>query len=104
MRFVLVCLLLLVTSGIAGAEEAQSRNAQEIARRGAELYDKLAAFVGDLERVGKSLDTATPARKIEHKHKKIKTLKCCFGRMKYFALFISPTVNLRRESETRERN
>jgi DNA recombination protein RmuC len=42
-------------------QEAQSRNAQEIAKRGAELYDKLAAFVGDLEKVGKSLDTAQAA-------------------------------------------
>ena len=39
-------------------QEAQSRNAQDIARRGAELYDKLAAFVADLEKVGKALDTA----------------------------------------------
>jgi DNA recombination protein RmuC len=39
-------------------QEAQNRNAQEIARRGAELYDRLAAFVADLESVGKSLDQA----------------------------------------------
>ncbi len=39
-------------------QEAQSRNAQDIARRGAELYDKLAAFVADLEKVGRALDTA----------------------------------------------
>src|SRR5205823_911973 len=42
-------------------QEAQSRNAQDIAKRGAELYDKLAAFVADLERVGKSLDSAQGA-------------------------------------------
>ena len=42
-------------------QEAQSRNAQEIAKRGAELYDKLAAFVGDLENVGKALDKAQGA-------------------------------------------
>ncbi|MES2184864.1 MAG: DNA recombination protein RmuC [Pseudomonadota bacterium] len=42
-------------------QEAQSRNAQDIAKRGAELYDKLAAFVGDLEKVGKSLDSAKGA-------------------------------------------
>jgi DNA recombination protein RmuC len=30
-------------------QEAQSRNAQEIAKRGADLYDKLVAFVEDLE-------------------------------------------------------
>ena len=39
-------------------QEAQSRNAQDIARRGAELYDKLAGFVGDLEAVGRQLDLA----------------------------------------------
>ncbi len=39
-------------------QEAQSRNAQDIARRGAELVDKLVGFVADLEKVGKSLDTA----------------------------------------------
>lgn len=33
-------------------QEAQSRNAQEIARRGAQLYDRLCAFVTDLEKVG----------------------------------------------------
>lgn len=32
-------------------QEAQSRNAQEIARRGAVLYDKLCAFVADLDKV-----------------------------------------------------
>lgn len=44
-------------------QEQQSKNAQDIAKRGAELYDKLAAFVGDLERVGKALDTAQGAYK-----------------------------------------
>lgn len=39
-------------------QEQQNRNAQEIARRGADLYDKLAAFVGDLEDIGRSLDKA----------------------------------------------
>jgi DNA recombination protein RmuC len=38
--------------------EAQSRNAQEIARRGAELYDRLVAFVADLDRVGERLQQA----------------------------------------------
>lgn len=36
-------------------QEAQSKNAQEIAKRGAELYDRLSAFVGDLEKVGDRL-------------------------------------------------
>lgn len=39
-------------------QEAQSRNAQEIAKRGAELYDRLQAFVGDLEKVGDRLRQA----------------------------------------------
>ena len=39
-------------------QEQQSRNAQDIARRGAELYDKLAGFVDDLNKVGKGLDAA----------------------------------------------
>ena len=39
-------------------QEQQNRNAQEIARRGADLYDKLAAFVADLEDIGRSLDKA----------------------------------------------
>jgi DNA recombination protein RmuC len=42
-------------------QEAQSRNAQDIARRGAELYDKLAAFVGDLQKVGVKLKDAQSA-------------------------------------------
>jgi DNA recombination protein RmuC len=36
--------------------EYQNRNALEIARQGGALYDKFAAFVGDLVDVGKSLD------------------------------------------------
>jgi DNA recombination protein RmuC len=42
-------------------QEAQTRNAQEIARRGAELYDRLAGFVADLETVGQRLDGAQKA-------------------------------------------
>ena len=42
-------------------QEQQSRNTQEIARRGAELYDKLAAFVADLEKVGRNLAQAQGA-------------------------------------------
>ena len=42
-------------------QEAQSRNAQDIARRGAELYDRLTAFVADLERVGKNIKQASDA-------------------------------------------
>lgn len=40
------------------AQEAQSKNAQDIAKRGAMLYDKLVEFVGDLEKVGARLDSA----------------------------------------------
>ncbi len=42
-------------------QDQQSRNTQEIARRGAELYDKLAAFVADLEKVGRNLAQAQGA-------------------------------------------
>ena len=42
-------------------QDQQSRNTQEIARRGAELYDKFAAFVSDLEKVGRSLESAQVA-------------------------------------------
>ena len=39
-------------------QEAQSRNAQAIASRGAQLYDKLVAFVEDLEKIGDRLQQA----------------------------------------------
>lgn len=39
-------------------QEQQSRNAQEIAKRGAELYDKLAGFSDDLMSLGNKLDQA----------------------------------------------
>ncbi len=42
-------------------QEAQSRNAQDIASRGAELYDKLVGFVSDLEDVGDRLKQAQAA-------------------------------------------
>jgi DNA recombination protein RmuC len=42
-------------------QEAQSRNAQEIAKRGAELFDRLTAFVEDLDAVGKRLEQAQQA-------------------------------------------
>ncbi|MGH8176188.1 MAG: DNA recombination protein RmuC [Steroidobacter sp.] len=47
-------------------QEAQSRNAQEIANRGAELYDRLCGFVADLDKLGVRLrqaqDSYTEAR------------------------------------------
>ncbi|GJH29255.1 DNA recombination protein RmuC [Caballeronia novacaledonica] len=42
-------------------QEAQNRNAQDIARRGAELYEKLCGFVDDFESVGKRLKQAQSA-------------------------------------------
>jgi len=42
-------------------QEAQTRNAQEIAKRGAEFYDKLSGFVGDLQTVGSRLKQARDA-------------------------------------------
>jgi DNA recombination protein RmuC len=39
-------------------QEQQTRNVQEIVRRGGDLYEKLAAFINDLLDVGKSLDNA----------------------------------------------
>jgi DNA recombination protein RmuC len=39
-------------------QEQQTRNVQDIVRRGGELYDKLAAFAKDLQDVGRSLDAA----------------------------------------------
>ena len=47
-------------------QESQNRNAQEIANRGAELYDRLVSFVTDLEKIGHQLrlaqDSFTNAR------------------------------------------
>lgn len=39
-------------------QEAQSRNAQEIAKRGGQLYDKLVSFATDLQKVGERLTQA----------------------------------------------
>ena len=39
-------------------QEQQTKNVQDIVRRGSELYDKLAAFAKDLTDVGRSLDAA----------------------------------------------
>ena len=39
-------------------QEQQNKNAQEIAKRGGQLYDKLVGFVEDLDSVGKRLDQA----------------------------------------------
>jgi DNA recombination protein RmuC len=52
--------LLFVVRTVASLwrQEAQNRNAQEIAKRGAELYDKLAGFVEDMESLGNRLSQA----------------------------------------------
>ncbi|MCH8824637.1 MAG: DNA recombination protein RmuC [Planctomycetes bacterium] len=52
--------LLFVIRTIANLwrQEDLSRNAQEISKRGAELYDKLAGFVNDLQTVGKRIEQA----------------------------------------------
>ena len=42
-------------------QEARSRNAQDIARRGAELYDRLSGFVEKLDEVGSRLHSAQTA-------------------------------------------
>lgn len=47
-------------------QEAQSRNAQDIAKRGAELYDKLCGFVEDLETVGNRISQAQKAFDLAH--------------------------------------
>ncbi|MEP6504999.1 MAG: DNA recombination protein RmuC [Betaproteobacteria bacterium] len=54
-------------------QEAQSRNAQDIAKRGTELYDKLSAFVADLQKVGAKLKDAQSA--YEDAEKKLSTGK-----------------------------
>ncbi len=48
-------------------QEAQSRNAQDIAKRGAELYDKLCSFVDDLQGVGQRLGQAQIAYEAAHR-------------------------------------
>lgn len=48
-------------------QEAQTRNAQEIAKRGAELYDRLSDFVKDLTSVGERLKQAQDAYDSAHK-------------------------------------
>jgi DNA recombination protein RmuC len=42
-------------------QEAQSRNAQEIAKRGAELYDKFVGFIEDMNSIGTRLKQAQSA-------------------------------------------
>lgn len=51
-------LFVLRTVATLWRQEAQNRNAQDIAKRGAELYDKLANFVEDMESLGSRLSQA----------------------------------------------
>lgn len=51
----------LRTIGGMWRQENQNRNALEIARKGGELHDKFAAFVGDLEGIGTKLEAARDA-------------------------------------------
>ena len=48
-------------------QEQQTRNAQDIAKRGAELYDRLVDFVKDLEQVGNRLQQAKDSYDEAHK-------------------------------------
>jgi DNA recombination protein RmuC len=51
--------------------ENQNRNSEEIARQGADLYDKLSCFVEDLIGMGKKLDDAK--KSYEDSMKKLST-------------------------------
>ena len=48
-------------------QEQQSRNAQEIANRGGELYDKLVGFVEEFEAVGRRLVQVKESYDVAHK-------------------------------------
>ena len=80
-------------------QEAQSRNAQDIARRGAELYDHLTGFVEELEKVGKGLSQASDAY-----HKAFNKLSKSRGNVirraeMLKALGVKPSKSLRPELE-----
>ena len=51
-------LFVLRTVAYLWRQEDQARNVQEIASRGAELYDKLVGFLADLEKIGERLEQA----------------------------------------------
>jgi DNA recombination protein RmuC len=51
-------LFVLRTVAYLWGQEKQQQNAQEIAKRGAEVYDKLCAFVADLDKLGERLEQA----------------------------------------------
>ena len=51
-------LFVLRTVALLWRQEQQKRNVEDIARKGADLYNKLAAFVADFSEVGARLDSA----------------------------------------------
>src|SRR6202034_4729076 len=51
-------LFVLRTVASLWRQEQQKQNVEEIARKGADLYNKLASFVADFSEVGARLDTA----------------------------------------------
>jgi DNA recombination protein RmuC len=54
-------LFVLRTVAYLWRQEAQSRNAKDIAKRGADMYDRLVGFVSDLNTIGARLDAAQQA-------------------------------------------
>jgi len=60
-------LFVLRTVAYLWRQEAQSRNAKDIANRGSQLYDKLVGFVTDLESVGARLDAAQQSYSDAHR-------------------------------------
>lgn len=75
-------------------QEYQNRNAQEIARQAAALYDKLVSFVNNLEVVGKRLDDAKDA--YQEAYKQLSTGKGNLIRQaeKFKELGVQPTKSL----------
>jgi len=75
-------------------QEHQSRNAQEISRLAATLYDKLVGFVNNLEIIGKKLDDAKNAQ--EESFKQLATGRGNLIRQaeKFKELGVQPTKSL----------
>ena len=61
-------LFVLRTVAYLWRQEAQSRNAKDIANRGSQLYDKLVGFLMDLESVGARLDAAALSYRDAHRN------------------------------------
>lgn len=75
-------------------QEQQNRNAQDIAQRGAELYDKLVGFVGDLDNLGSHIDRAQNAYKGAYKKLTTGRGNLIGQAQKLLDLGIKPTKNL----------